>query len=225
MPELSRVRPESDASLTHGRLWVLVGVSFCMAVTTFVLGLQVGRQQVPASALPTRDALVSEEARTGNLEVLLQKVSASDRESHLSFPSELRVSPPPPPEPVIGADGLPVAVEVVVPAATLAPPPPKEGSASVTALGGTEILGVSPTNGYAVQVAVTDAKGAAAVLGALTAQGVDGYAIDAVVDGQPERRVRVGGYATEAAAAAAVPGLAQVVGAQLGASAAVVKAP
>jgi hypothetical protein len=225
MPELSRVRPESDASLTQGRLWVLVGVSVCMAATTFVLGLQVGRQQVPVLALPPRDALISEEARTGNLEVLLQKVSASERESHLEFPAELRVSPPPPAEPVIGPDGLPVAVEAPPPATALVPPAPKEGSAEVTTLGGTDILGVSPTNGYAVQVAVTDVKGAAAVLGALTAQGVDGYAIDAVVDGQPERRVRVGGYATEAAAAAAVPGLAQVVGAQLSASNAVVKAP
>lgn len=225
MPELSRVRPESETSLTRGRLWVLMGVSLCLTATAFVLGLQVGRSQVPMAALPPRDALISEEARTGNLEVLLQKVSASSSESHLAFPAELPVSPPPPPEPVIGPDGQPVAVEAPPPPAALAPPAPKEGSAVVAASGGTDILGVVPTSGYAVQVAVAEPARASALLDSLSAQGLSAYAIDAVVDGHAERRVRVGGYASAAAATAALPTLQAAVGATLDPSKAVIKAP
>ncbi len=222
MPELSRVRPESEAALTRSRLWVLVGVSVCMSITTFILGFQVGRQDVPAAAMPPRDALISEEVRTGNLEVLLQKVSATEKEAHLDFPAELAVSPAPAVEPLLGPDGLPLPVEPPAPVApVLVAGPPKEGAATVQALGGTDLLGVAPTSGFAVQVAVTDTEHARAVMAQLADQGVDAYAVDAIVDGQPERRVRVGGYASEAAAAAAMPDLQQVVGG----SPVVVKAP
>lgn len=225
MPELSRVRPESESSLTRGRLWVLMGVSLSLTATAFVLGLQVGRQQVPMVALPPRDALISEEARTGNLEVLLQKVSAGGAEAHLAFPAELPVTPPPPPEPVIGPDGLPVAVEAPPPPAALVPPAPKEGAAVVSAGGGTDLLGVVPTSGYAVQAAVTDPARAGALIDSLNAQGLSAYAMDAVVDGHAERRVRVGGYATAAAATAALPTVQAVVGATLDPAKAVIKAP
>lgn len=222
MPELSRVRPESEAALTRSRLWVLVGVSVCMSVTTFILGFQVGRQDLPAAPLPVRDALISEEARTGNLEVLLQKVNAAEKEAHLDFPAELAVSPAPAPEPQLGPDGLPLPAEPApAPTAVLAPPAPKEGSATVQAHGGTDRIGVAPTGGYSVQVAVTDNAHARALMDELAAKGVDAYAIDAVVDGQAERRVRVGGYASEEAATAALPALQEVVGG----TPAVVKAP
>ncbi len=221
MPELSRVRPASDTSLTRNRLWVLVGVSLCMSLTTFILGRQIGRQEIPAAPLPPRDALISEEARTGNLEVLLQKVSATEKESHLGFPEELPVSPPPPPPPVIGPDGQPVAAAAPPPPTVLAPTAPKEGSASIATKGGTDVLGVAPVKGYAVQVAVTDKAHAKTLLAELAAKGVDAYAVDAVVDGQKERRVRVGGYPSEEAATAALPDIQHVTGGKPS----VVKAP
>lgn len=222
MPELSRVRPESETSLTRGRLYILVAVSICMSATTFVLGRQIGRQEMPAAPLPPRDALISEEARTGNLELLLQKVSLTGKETHLAFPADLPQSPPPPPAPVMGPDGLPLPTAAALPAAeVLAPPLQKEGEAQITTLGGTDVLGVPPLDGFSVQVAVTDTAGARTLLGELATKGVDGYAIDAIVDGQPERRVRVGGYTSEEAATAALPGLQEVVGG----SPSVVKAP
>lgn len=222
MPELSRVRPESDTSLTRSRLYILVGVSICMSATTFVLGRQIGRHELPAAPLPPRDALISEEARTGNLELLLQKVSLTGKETHLAFPADLPQSPPPPPPPVVGPDGVPLPEAAVPPPVeVLAPPPPKEGGAQIATLGGTDVLGVPPLEGYSVQVAVTDAAGARTMLGDLATSGVEGYVIDAIVDGQPERRVRVGGYTSEEEAAAAVSGLQEVVGG----SPSVVKSP
>lgn len=222
MPGLSRVRPESEATLTRTRLWVLVGVAVCMSVTTFILGLQVGRRDLPAAPLPPRDALISEEARTGNLEVLLQKVSATEKEGHLDFPQALAVSTPLAPPPELGPDGLPLPVVEAPPAAAvLTPPDPKEGAGSVALGGAPDLLGVAPADGFAVQVAATDRAHAQALVSELAAKGVDAYVIDAVVDGQPERRVRVGGYPSEAAATAAVAQLQEVVGGSL----AVVKAP
>ncbi len=222
MPGLSRVRPESEATLTRTRLWVLVGVAVCMSVTTFILGLQVGRRDLPTAALPPRDALISEEARTGNLELLLQKVSATEKEAHLDFPQALAISTPLAPPAELGPDGLPLPVAEPAPAAAvLTPPDPKEGAGSIALQGGTDLLGVAPADGYAVQVAATDRAHAQALVTELASKGVDAYVIDAVVDGQAERRVRVGGYASEAAATAAVADLQQVVGGTL----AVVKAP
>ena len=222
MPGLSRVRPESEATLTRTRLWVLVGVAVCMSVTTFILGLQVGRRDLPTAALPPRDALISEEARTGNLELLLQKVSATEKEAHLDFPQSLAISTPLAPPAELGPDGLPLPVAEPAPAAAvLTPPDPKEGAGSIALQGGTDLLGVAPADGYAVQVAATDRAHAQALVTELASKGVDAYVIDAVVDGQAERRVRVGGYASEAAATAAVADLQQVVGGTL----AVVKAP
>jgi septal ring-binding cell division protein DamX len=193
-----------------------------MSVTTFILGLQVGRRDLPAAALPPRDALISEEARTGNLELLLQKVSATEKEAHLDFPQALGISTPLAPPAELGPDGLPLPVAEAAPAAAvLTPPDPKEGAGSIALQGGTDLLGVAPADGYAVQVAATDRAHAQALVTELAGKGVDAYVIDAVVDGQAERRVRVGGYASEAAATAAVADLQQVVGGTL----AVVKAP
>ncbi len=220
MPELSRVRPESDAALTRNRLWVLVGLAVFMSATTFVLGIQTGRRQLPPPPLPPRDALLTEAVSSGELEVLLQNVSAQARDAHLAFPTELPHTPPVV-EPVLGPDGAPLPdAPVPGPLPVLVASPAPATSAVVVTSGGTDPVGVAPTDGYAVQVAVT-AKGLAQPLVSdLAAKGVTAYALDALVDGQAEQRVRIGGFASEEAAQAAVPELRALTG-----TAEVVKAP
>ncbi len=63
-----------------------------------------------------------------------------------------------------------------------------------------------PHTGYAIGVAVEPtAADAQRVVDTLRAAGLAAYRVAALVDGVPEHRVKVGGYATEESAVAAIP--------------------
>lgn len=194
MPELARVQPVSEATLTRNRLWALVAVSVCMSVTAFMLGMQLGHT-APAEVVEPKDALISESVLTGDLEVLLQKVRLADRDAHLRFPTELPQSP----EPVVVVEGQ----EPVLPSFELPVAAEATGSGSLVVLGGASAE-ATRTGPWAVAVLRAAPDRAEAELAALQSEGHAVWADDAIVDGRAERRVQVGGFETEDGAKAAV---------------------
>jgi cell division septation protein DedD len=213
MSEPLRARPNGPLAITKGHLYALGALSFAMSTLTFFIGLQVGRGATAPVAAPAVAALLDEEARTGNLEALLMRVEASHAEGKLIFPTELPKSAPPmAPLPEVGPDGAPVEPAADAAAVPPAPPPvlvpqaPPEGSASVSAA--PEAPAASdqvPSGGWAIQIGKRESEAEAErLVQTLRAAGLSAYHVEALVDGKPEHRVRVGGYASEAAANAAL---------------------
>lgn len=188
-----------------------------LALLAFFLGYQVGTRTVPPAPPPAVAPLISEEARSGNLEVLLNRVDeASAKNLALSFPADLPApseAPAPPPDP-----NAPPAV---------APPPPevvRVGEASVPAGAAVpSVEGSVPAGGWAIEIGATPSPDEAQTwLKRLAEAELSAYRLNEVRDGVVTARVRVGGYATKAEAVAAVAAVTEVLG--LG-SAEVVSAP
>lgn len=160
--------PAADRPLpiTRGHLFAFAALALALAALTFFLGLTVGRRQAAAPPPAAVSALVPEEVRSGDLEVLLSKVEEARPGEGLAFPEE-----------------LPRSTALVVPSAS---------------------DGV-PTSGFAIEVFVRpDETDAQRLVDTLRAAGLAAYRVAAMVDGKAEHRVKVGGYASEEAAKAAL---------------------
>ncbi|MFZ5475943.1 MAG: SPOR domain-containing protein [Myxococcota bacterium] len=196
--------PDRQLQLTRNHLFALGALALSLAVLAFFVGMQLGKTTAPpVAAAPPVAPLVGEEARTGDLEVLLAKVEqAGVKTDPLAFPAELPVTVTPP-API---DPAATPVEPAPPAPDPFPDVPREGSATVAA--GPATAGVVdgvPADGWAIQVASRDGEAdAQALVETLRAAGLAAYRVVALVDGQSTWRVRVGGYRTKDAAAAAL---------------------
>lgn len=160
--------------LTRGHLYALAAMAVALSTVTFFLGVQVGREGAPPAPEQVVHPLVEAEARTGDLEVLLNKVDQRQPGSQpLQFPASLPISSPPPAAAGEGA---------VVPPGAPAPP---QG-------------GVLPLGGYAIELkTVASGAEADAELEKLKADKVDAYWVTNIVDGQPVIQIRVGGFSSE----------------------------
>lgn len=205
MSELPRpARTNGQLTLTRGHLYAFGAMALTLAILAFFVGLQVGRGPVAPAQGPVVRALLDEEARTGDLETLLMRVESSRAPEGLVFPRELPTSAPPlPPLPAEGEE--PVAPPPVDP--VVAPDAAPEGEATLApSVAAPSTSDAVPTHGWAIQVAVrADAADADRLVATLREAELDAYRVEALVDGRSEHRVRVGGYATEAAATAALP--------------------
>lgn len=85
---------ERPLQLTRGHLFALGAFAVALAALAYFLGVTVGRRQVEApEPVVKADALVPEEVRSGDLEVLLAKVEATQQ--GVDFPADLPQSPAP----------------------------------------------------------------------------------------------------------------------------------
>lgn len=191
---------DRQLNMTRGHLYALIAMALALSVATFFLGIQIGRRDVPAATVTaaTEPPLVKEEARDGSLEVLLARVEQARPGSvPLEFPSVLPVTDPPP---AIGEGA------VVPPAPGLAPR-----------------AGDIPKDGWALETGIfPEVNAADNEVARLRAAGLSAYRVTSLINGQPNSRVRIGGYKSEADALAAV---AKVSEAAPSATPKVVKAP
>jgi cell division septation protein DedD len=201
--DASRPRADRQLQLTRNHLFALGAVSLSLAVLAFFVGMQVGKTQAPpAPALPPVAPLVGEEARTGDLEVLLAKVEQANKPNDpLAFPGELPKTdaPPAPVDPTAAVVEAPPPVDPF-------PDAPREGSATVAAgMSASAVVDGVPSGGWAIQVGTRDVEAdAQALVETLRAAGLDAYRVVALVDGKPTWRVRVGGYASKDGTTAAL---------------------
>lgn len=208
MSELTRpARTNGQLTLTRGHLYAFGAMSLTLAILAFFVGLQVGRGPAVPTQGPVVRALLDDEARTGDLETLLMRVESARAPDGLVFPRELPKSAPPlPPVPVEGE--VPVEAAPLPPVDPVAAPdaaPQGEATLAPAVVAPSTSDGV-PTHGWAIQVAVrNDAADADRLVATLREAKLDAYRVEALVDGRSEHRVRIGGYATEAAATAALP--------------------
>lgn len=186
---------DRQVMLTRGHLYALTAMSLGLATVTFFLGLQLGRRDVPVVEQPTTRPLVGEEARTGDLEVLLTKVEQARPGSQpFAFPQALPQTEPPP---LLGTQGAHAGIS------------PQNGAV--------------PKGGWAIEVSTwKESVEADQELTRLVKQGYPAYRVTALIDGKPSHRVRIGGYPTEAKA---TEELAKVSSATRAAEARVVQAP
>jgi cell division septation protein DedD len=220
--DASRPQPDRQLQLTRNHLFALGAVSLSLAVLAFFVGMQVGKTRAPpVSSTPPVAPLVSEEARTGNLEVLLAKVEqAGSKPDPLAFPGELPKTDAPP------APVDPLAPPAVAPATPADPFPDgaREGAATIPA--GPSAVSTAdgvPAGGWAIQVHTRgDAADAQALVETIRAAGLPAYRVEALVEGRSTWRVRVGGFASKEAATSA---LGEVSGRAGSADAAVTPAP
>ena len=177
--------------LTRGHLYALAAMSVALSLVTFFLGIQVGREQRPPVPEQVARPLVDADARSGDLEVLLNKVDQRQPNSQpLQFPASLPVSTPPPATPGEGA---------IVPPGAPAPP---QG-------------GVLPHGGFAIQLGTMPSSAAAdAELARLDKAGLGAYWVTSIVDGQPVIQVRVGGFSSEKVALESLTSVANTAGAR-----------
>lgn len=167
---------DRQVTLTRGHLYALMAMSIALASVTFFLGMQIGRREVPTVEQPATRSLVGEEARTGDLEVLLTKVEqARPGAQPFEFPQTLPQTVPPP---MLGT-------EAMVPA-----------GAAISPQNGTV-----PRSGWSIEVSTwKEAEEADQELERLVKGGLAAYRVTALIDGRPSHRVRIGGYPTEAKA-------------------------
>jgi cell division protein FtsN len=218
MADLQRPPVERPLAVTRAHLLALGALSLSLAVLSFFVGLQVGRNESPPVAAPPVAPLVSDQARSGDLEVLLANIDqAKSAATPLTFPAELPKTTPPPAAPP--ADGSAAAASDAPAAAPPVADVPGEehaGSASVAA-GAAVAPAVAeevPKGGWAVQVATrADEHDAAVLVETLRAAGLPAYHVVALVQGKAAWRVRVGGYGTKEAATAALSAVASKAGA------------
>ena len=161
---------DRQVTLTRGHLYALTAMSLGLATVTFFLGLQMGRRDAPLVEKPTTRPLVGEEARTGDLEVLLTKVEQA-RPGSQPF-------------------AFPQALPQTEPAPTGAPQAGVSPQSGAVPKGGWSIE-VSTWK----ELGEADRE-----LERLVKQGYPAYRVTALIDGKPSHRVRIGGYPTEAKA-------------------------
>ena len=209
---------DPQLQLTRGHLYALGSLSLALALLAFFVGLQTGRNEAPPPASPTVSPLVSAEARSGDLEVLLAKVEQANAPAErLAFPAELPKSEPPPtPLPPADPAAPPPPVEPVAAPVDPFPAEAKTGTASVApsvpASMAQPLDGV-PASGWAIQVASrADENDAQVLVETLRAAGLAAYRGVALVDGATTWRIRVGGYASKDAATAAMTAVASRAG-------------
>ncbi len=210
-------RASHQLPLTRNHLYALGALSLALAVLAFFVGFQTGRGKVVAPPPPPVAQFVPREVVDGDLEVLLAGVEqANVGEVPLGFPAELpRQEEPAPAPPVDGA----ALAEPVAPA----PPPPNPFPAearpgSVALAADPDAVkppaGDIPTSGWSIQVAQHAVEADAdRYVATLQAAGLPAYQAVALVDGASVWRVRVGGYASKEAAAAALAGVSSKAGA------------
>jgi len=169
MPEPLPPRPDRPLAITRGHLFALAALSIAMAVLAFFIGVQLGRRQVDVAPAPGASGaaavapLVGEDVRSGDLEVLLTRVEATQGVS-LSFPTALPRSELP-----VTSDGV-------------------------------------PSRGWSIEIGSRrTADDAQQLVDTLRAADLPAYRLAVLVDGKPEHRVRIGGYASEEHAVAAIP--------------------
>ena len=168
---------DRQVTLTQGHLYALMAMSIALASVTFFLGMQIGRREVPTVEQPPTRALVGEEARTGDLEVLLTKVEqARPGTQPFEFPLALPRTAPPP---MLGTEAMVSAGAGISPQ-----------------------NGKVPKSGWSIEVSTwKEAEEADRELERLVKGGLTAYRVTAMIDGRPSHRVRIGGYPTEAKAA------------------------
>jgi cell division septation protein DedD len=219
MSDVARASAGHPLPITRNHLYALGALSLSLAVLSFLVGLQVGRGNGAPAAAPPPPGLITEEIRSGTLEVLLARVEqAHAAESALRFPEELPQSEPR----VTGPDPAVLAGEV--PAEPVAPPVPtldlpaeaRPGSAAVDGVAAVEpTVEELPAGGWAVQVGEYSTEAdAVRNVETLKAAGLAAYRIVALVGGETRWRVRIGGFDSKASATAN----AGAVGAQAGAT-------
>lgn len=91
--------PAATLTLTRGHLLALGALSLALAVLSFFLGVEVGRQQAPPPPVVELPGLVAKDVAEGNLEELLSKAEEKQGQP-LDFPKAL-IAPP------AEADGVP----------------------------------------------------------------------------------------------------------------------
>lgn len=222
MQESTRPRATHQLPLTRNHLYAMGALSLALALLAFFVGLSLGRGKAAPPAPAPEARFLSEEARTGELELLLTKVEqARAADEALAFPAELPKSEPPPP-PLDPAAPLP---EPAPPPPNPFPPDARPGGAQLAAapvVTPTVDEGV-PTSGWAVEVAQhADEADAARNVETLRAAGLAAYRVVALSGGRAVWRVRVGGYKSKDAATAVTAAVASKAGV---ASATVTPAP
>lgn len=217
MQDSTRPRATNQLPLTRNHLYAMGALSLALALLAFFVGFSLGRGKAAAPPpVSAESRFLSEEARTGNLEVLLSKVEqARGVEEAMAFPSELPKSDPPP---------APVDPNAPPPTEPVEPPPPPPnpfppearpgGAQLTTAPVATPTVGEDvPTSGWAVEVAEHAVEDdAARNVETLRAAGLSAYRVVAIVGGRTVWRVRVGGYGGKEAATAAMPAVASKAG-------------
>lgn len=209
MREASRLRGSGQYWLTQGHLAALGTTTIFLAALAFFVGLTVGKRQAAVAAPePVAATLVGAAEQGDTLAELLARVEEAAvaempqaQAGTLTYPDQLKAEELEPMLPDLDEplDELePVAlVEAPVEAA---PEPPVPGD---------EV----PSDGWAVQVAAfpTLDEAEARVL-ALRDEGHTAYRIEAFVKGQTWYRVRIGPYASKAAAESASSELGEALG-------------
>lgn len=231
MSDLARAHAGHPLPLTRNHLYALGALSLSLAVLSFLVGLQLGRGDAVPTVAAAPPGLITDEVRTGALEVLLARVEqANASESALRFPEELPHSDPrpvpvdPSQVPVEGAPaGEPAPVEPVAVPLDL-PAEARPGSASVAgAASVAPTVDQVPAGGWAIQVGEFPAEAdAARNVETLQAAGLAAYKVVSLVGGQTRWRVRIGGFDSKATATADLGAIASKAGA---AEPAVVPAP
>lgn len=212
MGDLARRRNARDLWISRSHLWALGAGVAVLGITTFLLGVSLGR----AEAERTDDAprtLIAEVPDDALVELLARVEASADPLGGidlLTFPGELsRVT-----EPIV-AVGPPLPPGL---APLMLPPPPTgpeeppdvlEIAAGAVAM--TPIADVRPSGAFTVQVLQLDGPdGAAEAVGLrndLRKSGLEAWIASELVAGTPRYRVSVGGFPDEAAAKAAVAGV------------------
>lgn len=207
MLEAPSLPPNGALPITRAHLLALGAMSLTMAVLSFFIGLTLGQHAAPPTEGPVVKALLDEEARTGNLEALLMRVEAAQAQERLVFPEELAKSAPPlPPLPDPDAEAPEVA-PVLPPVDPIVQPsaPPISHAELAGAPREVATSDEVPASGWAIQVGEReDVADAERLVVTLRTAGLAAYHVEALVDGHARHRVRVGGYASQEAAKAAL---------------------
>ena len=204
-------RANHQLPLTRNHLYALGALALSSAVLAFFVGFSLGRAGGTVGAEPVvMTRLVTEEARTGDLEVLLARVEeSSGTEMTMGFPAELPRTevPPPPPVPLAEGETAPPVEPVSAPPAPF-PAESRPGAASLGATAGVapDATGNIPTTGWSIQVSEHASEAdALQEVASLSAADMPAYSVVALVEGKVRWRVRIGGYANKDAANAAIP--------------------
>ena len=209
MGDLARRRNARDLWISRSHLWALGAGVAVLGITTFLLGISLGRAEAGRMDDAPR-TLVAEVPDDALVELLARVEASADPLGGidlLTFPGELsRVI-----EPIV-AVGPPLPADLVP--LLLQPPPPVVADApellevDAGAVAMTPIADTRPPGAFTVQVLVLEGPdGAAEAVGMrndLRKNGLDAWVASELVSGTPRYRVSVGGYGAEAEAVAAV---------------------
>lgn len=186
-------------------------MAMAMTLTAFFVGLQFGRKLgPPAPVAEAVQPLVGEEAKKGDLEVLLAQVEKARAPitfpDRLSEPTEALPPPPDPNAPPVTPDAAAAAAmaDAEKTAAIATAVLPKEnapvGQAVIAPVAPAAVAQDprAPSKGWALRVAkVADEASAEALITSLEARGLKGYRKELLVDGKRQIEVRVGGFSSK----------------------------